>query len=153
MKNLENILNELEEAIISQEKVNSTVSSSSVGWHIEHSLLVINSVITQMAKSDPSKYRWSFSFWRMLVFMTNKIPRGKAKAPKVVRPAESVPTNERLIAQLQLAKQQADVLETLSPNHYVEHPYFGHLNLQPTRKFLVIHSQHHLDIIRDVVKG
>ena len=151
MKNLENILNELEEAIISQEKVNPTVSSSSVGWHIEHSLLVINSVITQMAKSDPSKYRWSFSFWRMLVFMTNKIPRGKAKAPKVVRPAESVPTS--LIAQLQLAKQQVDVLDTLSPNHYVEHPYFGHLNLQPTRKFLVIHSQHHLDIIRDIVEG
>lgn len=151
MKNLENILQELEEAIISQEKVNPTVSSSSVGWHIEHSLLVINSVITQMAKSDPSKYRWSFSFWRMLVFMTNKIPRGKAKAPKVVRPAESVPTS--LIAQLQLAKQQVDVLDTLSPNHYVEHPYFGHLNLQPTRKFLVIHSQHHLDIIRDIVEG
>ena len=152
MKKLESILNELEEAIISQEKVNSTVSSSSVGWHIEHSLLVINSVITQMAKSDPSKYRWSFSFLRMLVFMTNKIPRGKAKAPKVVRP-ESVPTNERLIAQLQLAKRQVDILDTLSPNHYVEHPYFGHLNSQPTRKFLVIHSQHHLDIIRDVVKG
>jgi len=46
MKNIELRLKELFAYVQYAEKVNPSVSSSNVGWHIEHSLLVIIKMIT-----------------------------------------------------------------------------------------------------------
>ena len=43
-------------------KVNNRVSASSVGWHIEHSLLVIIEIIEALKQSDNTAYKWKFSF-------------------------------------------------------------------------------------------
>jgi hypothetical protein len=42
-------------------------------------------------------------------------------------------------------------LELVSRDHFFEHPYFGKLKLKETIRFLEIHTQHHLDIIRDII--
>ena len=53
MENLPTILNQLESKIPYRNKNKLTVSQASVGWHIEHSLLVITEVIHALQNSIP----------------------------------------------------------------------------------------------------
>ena len=80
-----------------------------------------------------------------------KIPRGKAKAPKVVIPTH-VATHEELKAKLQAAKNNILKLNSFSENSFFKHPFFQDLNVKQTEKFLLIHTKHHLKIIEDILK-
>jgi uncharacterized coiled-coil protein SlyX len=152
MQKLNNRIQELESKILYQDTLNPLVSKSTVGWHIEHSLLTINLVVNAIEKSDPSTYKRRFSFIRMLVMTTKKIPRGKARAPKMVQPNIDF-TAETLKEHLEKAKNNIQKLQTIEPNHYFVHPYFGHLKLKATIQFLEIHTHHHLQIINDIINN
>ncbi|WP_396165947.1 DUF1569 domain-containing protein [Flavobacterium sp.] len=145
------LLLRLENHISNFEKTNPNVSNSTVGWQIDHCLLVINGIIGQLEISDPSKYQPKWTFPKFMVFTTGKIPRGKAKAPKVVIPTQ-VATQEELIAKLAAAKNNVLKLDTFSENQFFNHPYFKDLNVKQTKKFLTIHTKHHLKIIQDILK-
>ena len=145
------LLQQLERHISNFEKTNPNVSNSTVGWQIDHCLLVINGIIGQLEISDPSKYQPKWTFPKFMVFTTGKIPRGKAKAPKVVIPTQ-VATQEELIAKLAAAKNNVLKLDTFSENQFFNHPYFKDLNVKQTKKFLTIHTKHHLKIIQDILK-
>ena len=101
--------------------------------------------------SDPSAYKWSFNFNRTLVLSIGKIPRGRAKAPAVVQPKIDFDI-ETLIKHLTKVKQKVEIFNTLNKNHHFPHPYFGLLNLKPTMRFLEIHTQHHIKIMKDIIK-
>ena len=150
MKNLKNLIAELENKIPKQESINETISKSSVGWHIEHTLLTINRVIDQLKKSDPNDYKWKFSSIRILVFAISKIPRGKAQSPNSVTPRNNF-TADTLQKHSETTMEKLQELQTLKSNNYFEHPYFGKLNLKPAIKFLKIHTKHHIDIINDII--
>jgi hypothetical protein len=152
MQKLNQLIQELENAIQNQEILNPSISKSSVGWHIEHCLLVLNSVVSAVEKSNPKDYKWKFNFVRMLVMTTKKIPRGKARAPKTVQPTIDFDT-DTLKNHLEKSKINIQKLQTTDSNHYFEHPYFGHLKLKPTIEFLEIHTHHHINIIKDIVKS
>jgi hypothetical protein len=81
---------------------------------------------------------------------TKKIPRGKAKAPKIVAPKADINKDE-LQLHLNRTRETIKALELVSKDHFFEHPYFGKLKLKETIRFLEIHTQHHLDIIRDII--
>lgn len=149
MKRLQSILNQLESHIPNHEKVNLAVSESTVGWQIDHSLLVFNGVIDQLKNSNPENYKWKFNKMRLLIQIVNKIPRGKVKSPKSVRPIE-IATIEDLKAKLDLAKKNLSDLETLEANSYFTHPFFGDLNLKSAIWFLGLHTKHHLKIIEEI---
>ncbi len=151
MNKLRHLINEIETKIAKEEVINPAVSKSSVGWHIEHSLLTINLIIEALKKSNPDAYQWKFSFIKTLVYTLNKIPRGRAKAPDIVRPKNNF-TLETLKNHLEMTKRKLEEMATLHPNNYFEHPFFGKLKLKPTIKFLKIHTRHHLDIINDIIK-
>lgn len=144
-------VNKLEAHIAKQEVINSTVSKASVGWHLEHSLLAINSIISNVKNSNPKDYKREFNFWRIVIFARNKIPRGRGKAPKKVQPQENI-TFVRLSENVEITKQKLKELHNLKPNNYFEHPNFGKLNTKKAIKFLDMHTQHHLDIIEDILK-
>ena len=127
------------------------VSAGTVGWHIAHSLLTINIIIEALKRSDPQKYKWSFNLPRVLVFTINKIPRGRAKAPSVVRPPENF-TQDSLKDEVAIIKAKLEELTNLSEKHFFEHPFFGHVKLKPAKKFLRLHTAHHLSIIGDIMK-
>jgi hypothetical protein len=152
MQKIKNLIQELESIIPNQEILNPSISKSSVGWHIEHTLLTLNLVVNAIEKSDPKTYKWKFSFIRMLIMTTKKIPRGKARAPKIVQPTTDFDA-ETLKNHLEKAKINIQKLQTIGPNHYFEHPYFGHLKLKPTIRFLEIHTHHHVNIIKDIIKS
>ncbi|MFN8364825.1 MAG: hypothetical protein U0T78_06125 [Cloacibacterium normanense] len=40
------------------------------------------------------------------------------------------------------------MIKNLPSQSYIEHPYFGHLDVKQTLKFLKIHTQHHLKIVQ-----
>ena len=107
MNSLLPLLQQLESHISNFEKTNPNVSNSTIGWQIDHCLLVINGIIGQLEISDPSKFQPKWTFPKFMVFTTGKIPSGKAKAPKVVIPTQ-VATQEELFAKLAAAKPESD---------------------------------------------
>ena len=145
------LLLQLESHISNFEKTNPKVSNSTVGWQIDHCLLVINGIIGQIEISDPLKYQPKWTFPKFMVFTTGKIPRGKAQAPKVVIPTQ-VATQEELLPKLAAAKNNVLKLDSFSENQFFNHPFFKDLNVKQTKKFLTIHTKHHLKIIEDILK-
>ena len=151
MKNkLESLLNQLEFYIPSSESINLQVSQTTVGWQIEHSLLTINGIVSALQKSNPKDYNWKFSLMKLIILTTKKIPRGKAKAPKVVVPKGLI-NNDDLQEHLSKTRDAIKALEMVSKDQFFEHPYFGKLKLKETIRFLEIHTDHHLNIIEDIV--
>ena len=151
MTKIPQLIAALESHIAQQATVNTAVSASSVGWHIEHSLLVLNGVVQTLAASNPADYKWSFSLPRLYVLTFGKMPRGKGKAPNVTIPRESSDA-AALHSRAAKVSEKIALLSNLQPKHNFQHPYFGMLDAAQTLHFLEIHTQHHLDIIRDILK-
>ena len=151
MNPLHHLLLQLENHVPNLEKTNPNVSISTVGWQIDHCLLVINGIISQLEISNPTEFQPKWNFPKFMVFTTGKIPRGKAKAPKVVIPTH-VANQEELKAKLEAAKNNILKLNSFSKNQFFKHPFFKDLNVKQTEKFLTIHTKHHLKIIEDILK-
>ena len=150
MQKLLNLVDELASYIPQLEARNETVSSSTVGWQIEHSLLVISSVIEGVKRSDPSKYKWSFRPFKYLIFWRGKIPRGKSRAPKFVVPDTF--TSESLLNHIASCRAKINEFESVGAGHYFSHPYFGDTKKKDVIPFLELHTDHHLKIIKDILK-
>lgn len=151
MNRLNEMVSELENNIPFYDTAKMEVSEGTVGWHIEHSLLTLNGVTSSLIKSNPKDYKWTFNLVRIIVLTTKKIPRGRAKSPKIVRPQGNIDKKE-LEIHLSKTREQIKSLEFLSKDNYFEHPFFGNLKLKQTINFLEIHTHHHLEIIRDILK-
>lgn len=128
------------------------VSKVHVGWHLAHSLKVINGVCDALKTSSPEKFRSQFNLKREIVFTLGSFPRGKAKAPKVVVPEGEVKL-EDLSNNLARAKKNISEYDSLEKNNYFHHPYFNQLNKIQAKRLLEVHTKHHLKIIRDILKG
>jgi hypothetical protein len=144
-------LSTLKSYIEYQDIINPAVSEASVAWHLDHILLVINGIYQRMDSSDVHKYNRTFSFSRTLVFTTNRIPRGRAESPKSVRPKDEINLVD-IQEHLKLAEQSIKKIDSLAENAFFEHPYFGKLNRKQARKFLKIHTNHHLNIVKDILR-
>ena len=150
MKELNDLIGQIENNLSQWEKQNTTISHATVGWQLDHSLLVINGIIAQLAKSNPKDYQWRPNWKRVYIKLRNNIPRGKAKAPKQVLPVDVIAI-EDLQNKLALAKSNIALLEKLHKNSFFTHPYFGDLNLKATIWFLKLHTQHHLKIVNVII--
>jgi len=128
------------------------VSAEGVDWHIDHSFKVISVVIKALKKSDPSTFRRKYNLLRSVIFVSGKIPRGKGKAPKSVLPPEVI-SKEDLFLQIKEARKQLTEMKDLHADSNFKHPYFGVLNLKMAQRFLTIHTNHHLKIIREILQS
>lgn len=151
MKKLVQCIEELRTFLPSANTVNEKVSSSSVGWHIDHSLLVLSQIIAAMEASDPVNYQYQFNLKRFLAFSFNRFPRGVAKAPKQVKPREDF-NEANTIAAFENIMHRLTVLENLEPNQFFTHPFFGKLNKKAALQMLTIHTAHHILIIKDIIQ-
>ncbi|WP_288954982.1 DUF1569 domain-containing protein [uncultured Polaribacter sp.] len=148
---LENKLNSIENYISDFEQRNLKISKATVGWHLDHSLKVINTVIFSMEKSDPNLYKDNFKFLGKLLLGLNFFPKGKAKAPKYVLPPDTI-LKEEIVSQLKLAKENINKIEKLDTNAFFKHPLFGNVNKKRVVPFLNAHTNHHLKIIKNILK-
>jgi hypothetical protein len=144
------LIDELENKMLFHSRMNPSVSKASVGWHIEHSLLVIGKTIKALENSDPKDYKWEFSLARLVVYTRNSIPRGRGRAPEVVQPKGEI-QKDSLKANIELARTKVKELGSLHPKQNFKHPYFNKLDVRSTTKFLRLHTKHHLDIIGDII--
>src|SRR6478672_13672054 len=109
------------------EACNERVSKSNVAWHLDHSLKVINSVVTALQQSAPN-YKWRFNYKRILLLSIKKIPRGKAKAPKAVQSFDDITVTD-IERQLKTARSLLQELNTMDQKSNFMHPYVGQLNV------------------------
>jgi hypothetical protein len=152
MEALIHLVNKLENNIDSKDVFNSQVSQVNVSWHIAHSLKVLHNISKVLQSSNPDDYLWRFNSNRSFVYFINFIPRGKGKAPKAVMPAEDI-SKEELHKDIATVRQLLNELQHLDAKSNFTHPYFGQLNLKQTKKFLAIHTKHHLKIIEDIIQS
>ena len=143
------LLTKLESYLELHQKLNDTISGETIGWHIAHSCQVINTITNVIVHSDPSKAKPKFSGAYYWIILTNKIPRGKAKAPNIVIPKKTI-SKEEVIEEIELAKANLQTLASTGQNKYFTHPIFGDLNVPKTLRFFTVHTNHHLKIIRDI---
>ncbi|MDT0558233.1 DUF1569 domain-containing protein [Ichthyenterobacterium sp. W332] len=128
-----------------------SVSNSDVAWQIDHSLRVFNLVSKTFLESNPKDYVSKFNKWRLLFFTLGYFPRGKVRAPKVVKSPEVIAI-ETINQQLEIAFQNLEKLKTADWNAHFKHFIFGVLNKPRTIRFLQLHTTHHLKIIDDILK-
>ncbi len=151
MKELTELISELEKTVPYIDHKNDTVSKVSVGWHLEHSLLAFVKMISATEHSNPEDFKRSFNWKRSLVFTMGKIPRGKARVPNNVKPGEEI-SEESIKPLLEKAKEKAELFEKLSSDKYFTHPVFGDLKIKQARRMIAIHTKHHIQIINDILK-
>ena len=112
------------------DKENLLVSKANIGWHLDHSLKVINNVFTTLKESKSEEYQQKFNALRSLTFTLGFFPRGKARSPI----------------------KNLKAIDNIDKNQFFTHPLFHQLNKKQTIKFLGLHTNHHLKIVKDILK-
>ena len=148
---LGNKLTELESYFKYRDSLDPNISQVPVAWHLDHSLRTINEIYRAMKKSNPKEYKGSIHLGRSMLLLTNRIPRGRAEAPKIVTPPDTISTDS-LYLHLNEAWINLSTYDSLPKKAFFEHPYLGKLKKKTAKKFIEIHTEHHLKIIRDILK-
>jgi hypothetical protein len=158
INNREDDPNFLDDELIEIEKLfekrafkNTSVSEADVAWHLDHMLKTINRITENIAASNPKEYDSKFNIQRIVVHTTGKIPRGVAQSPQNVRPPSNI-LLDSLHLQLKEAKQNLEKISELNEKAFFAHPVFDDLDRDQTRRFLEIHTRHHLKIIKDILE-
>jgi len=147
----EKLISDIERYIPMASKSNINVSARGVDWHLDHILKVLNTICVATQTSDPENFQPQFNLYKSLILFFGYMPRGKGRSPKSLNNLDPI-NEEEIIEQFEIAKTNLAGLDKLSKNHHFKHPIFGHLNLIQTKRFIKIHSNHHLKIIRDILK-
>ena len=150
MKKISDLILQLETNVKHHEITAPVLSNGSVGWHITHTLLVMNAVIDALRKSIPGTYKNTYSLKRSFVMITGRIPRGKVKAPTAVQPDTTI-SLAALEQEMMLTKENIKKTAQLSSEHFFRHPFMGDFKLKPALRFIIIHTKHHLKIINEII--
>lgn len=141
----------IEEHLADMNKEDLDVSKATVGWHLDHSLKVINTVFEVLKNSNPQEYIKKFNVLRAGTFALGYFPRGKASSPKRVLPPEII-VREDVEKQIAIAVSNLNTIDELRDNQYFVHPLFKQLNKKQTIRFLKLHTNHHLKIVKEILK-
>jgi len=120
-------LQRIEQHIAKHAIINNEVSKASVGWHLDHMLLVINNIYSDMTTNAVEDYEKGYNFTRNIMFVFKTIPRGKAKSPKRAVPEPSIIPND-IYEHLEEAKKASALINDLLENANFDHPIIGNLN-------------------------
>ncbi len=146
-------LEEIQDHIVNKTVIDTKVSQKNVAWHLEHMLLTAKAIFNVVLASDPRQYKWRLNPGRTLILKTGIIPRGQGKAPKFVRPKEEkVIEDADILRRIEALKVQVKEVEVCNPKAYFDHPYFGLMKRDEAIAFTKIHTEHHLKIVRDILK-
>ncbi|MBQ0735744.1 DUF1569 domain-containing protein [Aquimarina celericrescens] len=143
-------LNKIEKYLFHRDSFNAKISKVTVAWHLDHSLKVINGICDSLQKSKPGIFKRKFNMARIFSFTFGFIPRGRAQSPESVMPPDTIKT-EDIVSQLMTARNKLIGLEALNEKSNFKHPVFDQLDKKQTKRFIEIHTRHHLKIIKDIL--
>jgi len=152
MENIKDQLLKIESLLPKVDVTNDKVSKASVGWHLEHLLLILNSSLKGLTMTNPKDYKPKFSINKFVFLNFGLIPRGKIRAPKQFIPLE-IPTQDSISKLINLAKERLDTAANLPEKSFITHPFLGDFDKKTTLKFLWLHTNHHLKIVDDILKN
>lgn len=131
----------------------TAISGWSPAEHLDHSIKVARAMLDQLLDPVPLDPLKPISLLGHAVLLSGFIPRGKAKAPKRVRPV--IATVDELLAGLDALAVSITRVEDPAWKHpegpVIPHPYFGGLTSVQTLHFIGVHTHHHLKIVREVL--
>lgn len=146
-------IEELESFYSHLSKKSFKISSRTVSWQIEHSILSTISVIKSLKESKPKTVKKKFSFAKAFVYTFGIIPRGRGKAPKYVQPNDDTLTKEALNSLIKESLIEIENINEIDQNSWIKHPVFGELNKKDALRFIEIHNHHHIKIIKDIIRS
>lgn len=129
------------------------ISGWSVAEQIDHVIKVITSVLKRIA-DDPAPLDKGINMLGRVILLAGWIPRGKGRSPKNVFAERAARAD--LLAALNRIREQIDALTSAQiarREPTVPHPFFGGLTSEQALRFIVIHTVHHLKIIREIRAG
>lgn len=151
MENINGLMDELRSGFPKYALMRADVSAADAGWHLEHSMLVIRRAYRAVLDSDPGEFRPNYGIKTYLFFnVIKRIPRGRAKAPAAVIPAAGI-TEATLLQSFDKTMAAIADYEKAGAKQFFRHGLLGNLDRDRTRLLMVMHTRHHLDIIRDIV--
>jgi hypothetical protein len=145
------LLRQIEDRITRPDRTAPAVSAWSVHRHLDHtalSALHMARLIRDLgAGRGESSGRPKLT--GRVVLLTGWIPRGKGKAPDFTAPAESV---DAARVREMVEEVRAILAEDGSPRGKLRapHPLLGSFTARQWRRFLTVHTRHHLKIVRDI---
>ncbi len=149
---LDTHLTEIEEKIQFRDQLDTTISRVDVAWHLDHMLKTVNEICKALEASDPSEFEGGVNLSRTMSLTLNYIPRGRAQSPSVVRPPDSISTAD-IQLQLSEARERISKVFELDEKVHFKHPVFGIIARGHALRFIEVHTNHHLKIVRDIIKG
>ena len=128
------------------------LSGWSVAQQIDHTLRVVERSLARLLER-PAPLARGLTLTGRVVLTLGWFPRGSARAPRGFEGRE-IPSAE-LAARLagvraSLARLAAEPELLARPEPVVPHPYFGGLDARRTLRNAVVHTEHHLAIVRDL---
>jgi len=141
----------IENYISVMEKSDKDVSKAPVKWHLLHLLQVIKGVIDNATSSDTVEFNSKSNLIWKYTSLFGKIPRGKITSPDVVNPKFDI-TEIEIRTTIDEAKLSVSQWSKLKKNNFYDHHILLHLNKRKIKRFLKVHTRHHLRIVRDITK-
>lgn len=127
-------------------------SGWSVGQHLDHLLKALKATTAALERSDLPPPAGGLNLLGRLLFLTGRIRRGAAQSPERVRGEQRPP--EELETLLDIGRTRLSRLRTgdlpLRPGRCIDHPALGGLTASEALRFVRIHQDHHLRIIREI---
>lgn len=145
-------LEKLENHVESWQVQDVSVSAWSVGQQIEHVLKATSTFTVMLLRNRQPDGSGIQKQLKGILLRRDSFPRGVAKAPDVSLPGENTP-EEALKSLLLKTRTRISRLDAVSPTAVAHHPYLGEMSRDEALQFMAIHLEHHLSIIRDIVKA
>jgi hypothetical protein len=129
------------------------VSGWSAAEQLDHVLKVTASVLARaLQQPEPEALPKGINLIGRIILGIGWIPRGKGRSPKSMRGEPA--TCAALQGQVTSVRQQLDAVTAAHVARsapLVPHPRFGGLSTDQALRFMVVHTEHHLKIVREIV--
>ena len=129
---------------------NDAVSDWSVGQQAEHVIRATSAFTVMILRNRPTDGSQPEVALKHRLLERGSIPRGIAKAPEPTLPGEH-PSPIDLDSLLLKCRNRVERLSGVDPQSVAIHPYLGEMKRDEILQFLIIHLDHHLSIIKDIM--
>lgn len=126
------------------------ISGWTVGQQIEHVCMTIVRVHKELFSPASLNRKTHLKPLGRAILTVGRIPRGRGKAPAVVRPSDGSTTEQVQAVVLNAKASGAEVANAPEAGTF-DHPIFGVLDKKRAIRFLEVHTDHHIRIIKDIL--